>query len=240
MVIYKIKAVTDKRRKGLARKTGSKEILAFFGIFQGLSALSKLASKLSCSENFPGCTLRHLSQAYVCMPIQGIFFHFAAPLGPSEKKDRDLEGRMLAPRLLTCWVAWEPLPPQNGEHETLSVYNRWSFTALRWKGKIHIFIQSLLGNCNFRVVLFSSHILAKKVKNWLPYAACQYFMLQNHRMIQERISGCHLVQCPAQSKQQKVPWVSLYSLSFRKSVLLCLWEFKNFQTSFKMKPINLS
>lgn len=90
----------------------------------------------------------------------------------------------------------EPLPPQNGEHETLSVYNGWGFTAWQWKGEIHVYIQSLLGNCNFRVVLFISHILSKKVKNWLPYAVCQCFMLQNHRTIQERISGCHLVQCP--------------------------------------------
>lgn len=36
MVIYKIKAVTDKRRKGLGRKTGKKEILAPFQYFSGL------------------------------------------------------------------------------------------------------------------------------------------------------------------------------------------------------------
>lgn len=96
------------------------KFLHIFVCFQGLNALSKLTNKLHWSENFPGCTLRHTSQAYVCMPGQGISFHsFAVPLGHSWREESSLLGRMFAQDYSPTGLQ-EPFPPQREEHETRS------------------------------------------------------------------------------------------------------------------------
>lgn len=96
-----------KKKKRISKENMKQgKFLHIFVCFQGLNTFSKLVGKFNCSENFLGCTLRHTSQAYICMPIWGISFHFfAVPLGPSQRDDRVLQGRVFAPGPPTCWAA---------------------------------------------------------------------------------------------------------------------------------------